>query len=258
VVFAYHWRVPGASFAIAAELEQAAQDRADLVIQDAVAEARSIAPEVPVNGHAILGDAAPVLLSAARDGALVVVGTRGRHGFSAALLGSVSQQVALHAYGPVAVIRGQDADNGPVVVGYDGSAGSDEALRVAFEEASLRERRLTVIQAFTPALPSWPVSLPPLSYDREAVRIVTQSELEQTLALWRQKYPDVNVTAGVVTGNPANALVAASDGADLIVVGTRGHGGFAGLLLGSVGLHLLHHAECPLLIARALTSANKA
>ena len=118
--------------------------------------------------------------------------------------------------------------------------------------------RLTVLQAFAPAMPSWPVGLPPLSYDRQAVRAVMQSELEQTLAPWQAKYPDVRVTAGVVAGNPANALVAAAKGADLIVIGTHGRGGFAGLLLGSVGLHLLQHAECSLLIVRAQPSANRA
>jgi nucleotide-binding universal stress UspA family protein len=258
VVFAYHWQVPGASIAVSAELEQAAEDIAGLVVQDAVAEARATAPGIAVRGHAILGDAAAVLLSAARPSALLVVGTRGRHGFSATLLGSISQQVTLHANGPVAIIRDQATNAGRVIVGYDGSAGSDEALRVAFEEANLRNCPLTVIQAFAPALPSWPVALPPVSYDHDRVRVAMQSDLQHTLSPWPAKYPDVEVTAGVVTGSPAKVLIDASKDADLVVIGSRGHGGFAGLLLGSVGLHLLHRAECPLLIARAQPSTYQA
>jgi nucleotide-binding universal stress UspA family protein len=254
VLLAYHWRIPGAP----AILEQTAQDQADMVVADAVAEARAIAPGIAVSGRALLGDPAPALVSAGRDGALIVVGSRGEYGFQAALVGSVSQQVALHAYGPVVVVRGHaEPVEGPVVVGFDGSPGADEALRTAFEEANLRDHRLTVVQAITTTLPSWPVSLPPLAYDREAVRLAAQSDLEHTLASWTDKYPDVTVAARVVIGNPSRVLIAASQGAQLIVVGTRGHGGFAGLLLGSVGLHLLHHAECPLLVARPQRSMSK-
>jgi nucleotide-binding universal stress UspA family protein len=258
VLLAYHWRVPGAPVILGPELEQSAQDQAELVVADAVGEARAVAPNVAVRGHAVLGDPAPALINAGRDGAMVVVGSRGRHGFPAALVGSVSQQVALHAHGPVVVVRGQaEPVEGSVVVGYDGSPGADEALRTAFEEANLHDRRLTVVQAVTATLASWPVTLPPRPYDREAVRLAAQSDLEHALVSWTDKYPHVTVATRAVIGNPSPVLIAASKGAQLMVVGTRGHGGFAGLLLGSVGLHLLHHAECPLLVARPRQSTSK-
>lgn len=258
VLLAYHWRVPGAAAILGPDLEQAAQDQAELIVAEAVAEARAIAPNMAVRGQAVLGDPAPVLIHAARDGALIVVGSRGQHGFAAALLGSVSQQVALHAHGPVAVVRGKaEPAEGPVVVGFDGSPGADEALRTAFDEASLRDQRLTVVQALTTTPPSMPVTLPPLTYNKETIRMAAQSDLERALAPWKVKYPEVTVAARVVMGNPSRALIAASQGAQLIVVGTRGHGGFAGLLLGSVGLHLLHHAECPLLVARPQRTTSK-
>jgi len=258
VLLAYNWRVPGTPAILGPELEQAAQDQAELVVADAVGEAHAIAPTVSVRGHAVLADPAPALVNAGRDGAMIVVGSRGRHGFPAALVGSVSQQVALHAHGPVVVVRGKaEPAEGAVVVGFDGSPGADEALRAAFEEANLRDRRLTVVKAITTTLPSWPVSLPPLAYDREAVRLAAQADLEHMLESWSAKYPDVTVAARAVIGNPSRVLIAASQGAQLIVVGTRGHGGFAGLLLGSVGLHLLHHAECPLLVARPQPSMSK-
>jgi nucleotide-binding universal stress UspA family protein len=190
VLLANHWRIPGAPAILGPELEQAAQDQADLAIAEAVAEARAVAPTVAVRGHAVLGDPAPALMSAGFDGGLIVVGSRGQSGFPAALLGPVSQQVALHAHGPVVVVRGKtEPAEGPVVAGFDGSPGADEALRTAFEAASLRGGRLTVVQAVTATLPSWPVSLPPLAYDRDAVRLATQAELEHALAPWTEKVP---------------------------------------------------------------------
>jgi nucleotide-binding universal stress UspA family protein len=251
ILLAYQWRLPAAPTILGPELEQTAQDQADLLVADAVAEARAVAPGITARGQAILADPAPALINAAAAGNLLVVGSRGHYGFPAALLGSVSQQVALHAHGPVVVVRGKaEPAEGPVVVGYDGSPTAEEALHTAFEEANLRDHRLTVIHAVTATQPSWPVSLPPLPYDREAVRLAAHTDLQHTLQSWTAKYPDVTVAARTTIGNPARNLIAASHGAQLIVIGTRGHGGFTGLLLGSVGLHLLHHAECPLLIAR--------
>jgi nucleotide-binding universal stress UspA family protein len=75
--------------------------------------------------------------------------------------------------------------------------------------------------------------------------------LADDIAAWREKYPDVSVTPVALDGHTGEVLIGLSSSAQLVVVGTRGHGGFAGLLLGSAGLQLLHHADCPVLIARA-------
>jgi len=77
------------------------------------------------------------------------------------------------------------------------------------------------------------------------------SDLFDDIAPWREKYPDVSVRTVAVDGHTADVLIGLSSSSQLVVVGTRGHGGFAGLLLGSVGLQLLHHADCPVLVARA-------
>jgi nucleotide-binding universal stress UspA family protein len=254
VLLAYHWRMPGV-FATSAELEQAAKDQAELVVEEAVAEARAAAPEVPVTGAAVLGNPAPVLLRAAEEAGLLVVGTRGHGGFTGLLLGSVSQQVATHAPGPVVVVRGRaDAGGGPVVAGVDGSPGDDTVLAAAFEEASARGSALSAVRAFFSPAPPWTIGLPPLPYDAAAVKRFLNSEVEQSLAPWSAKYPHVPTEGLAVSGDPTNILVGLSHVAQLVVVGTRGHGGFTGLLLGSVGLHLLHHADCPVLIVR--TSPN--
>lgn len=97
----------------------------------------------------------------------------------------------------------------------------------------------------------------PYAEDREERRTAEHNILLDGIAQWKDKYSDVPVEAVVVDGHPAKVLAGASATAQLVVVGTRGHGGFAGLLLGSVGLQLLHHADCPVLIARASEASDR-
>jgi nucleotide-binding universal stress UspA family protein len=251
VVLAYHWRMPGRRFATSAELQEAAQDQAELVVDEAMAEARNCAPGVTVTGAAVLGDTTAVLLRAATTASLLVVGTRSHYGFATALLGSVSQQVAMHAVCPVAVVRGRAGTAvGPVVVGVDSSPLTDEILAVAFEQASERGCGLSAVRAFTPPPPPRASDVPPLSYGAAAVRRHLLADLERDVAPWTEKYPAVPTECLAVEGDPTSVLVDRSRRAQLVVVGSRGHGGFAGLLLGSVGSHLLHHADCPVLIVR--------
>jgi nucleotide-binding universal stress UspA family protein len=254
VLHAYSWRMP-ASLATSTELEQAVKDRAELVVENAVAEARAVAPGVPVSGQAESGHPTTVLLRAAQDGRLLVVGTRGLGGFAGLLLGSVSQQVATHATGPVVVVRGRlGAEHGPVIAGVDGSPGDDQVLAAAFDEAATRNCLLSAVRAFTPPTPPWTIGLPPLPYDTATVRRLVATEVEQTLAPWSAKFPDVATESLAVSGDATNILVGLSRAARLVVVGNRGHGGFTGLLLGSVSQRLLHHADCPVLVVRTTSS----
>jgi nucleotide-binding universal stress UspA family protein len=108
-----------------------------------------------------------------------------------------------------------------------------------------------VVRAFRPTTPAWPVgSPPPEVYNAATARDALTSELEGVVATLAEKYPKVKAEVRVASGDPAQLLVEASRNARLVVIGSRGRGGFAGLLLGSVGLHLLHHAQCAVLIAR--------
>lgn len=250
VLLAYHWRWPGPVVATE-RLEQFAREQAEVVVDDAVADTRAGHPGLEVTGSAVLGTAADVLISAARTASLVVVGSRGHHGFTGALLGSVSSQVATHAPGSVAVVRGRaDADTGPVVVGVDGSALAHEVLGTAFEHAARRDCELVAIRVYSTPLPPWTIGVPPLNYNPVQVRSALHDELAEDVARWQEKYPTVAARVRTPGGEAARALVEASDTAQLLVVGSRGHGGFTGLLLGSVSQHLLHHANCPVLIAR--------
>jgi nucleotide-binding universal stress UspA family protein len=251
VIHAYHAHRPDRAVA-PNEAETKARELAEKVHAAAVADARTHAPDVPVTGGYALGGAAETLLVLAHPGDLLVVGSRGHAGFGAALIGSTSQQVALHARVPVVVVRGRaDTAAGPVAVGYDGSASADYALELAFEHAVARGCGLTVVRAFGTLSPAWPIDMPPPPVaDAQAAKAALLDDLTSAVRPWTDKYPDVAVERLVTVGDAAKVLVEVSRGTRLLVVGSRGHGGFAGLLLGSVGLHLLHHAHCPVLIAR--------
>lgn len=250
VLLAYHWRWPGALLSTH-QLERLAREESTFVVDEAVQEARAFRPGVEVTGQAVQGRPAGTLLTAAGNESLIVLGARGHRGFTNALLGSVAMQVTMHAAGPVVVVRGRaDASDGPVVVGVDGSANTDPLLNIAFEEAVRRGCALTAVRTYTTPPPPWTVGIPPLIYNPARVRETFHAELTADLARWQEKYPNVPAEANLVDAEAAMALVEASRTARLLVVGSRGHGGFAGLLLGSVSQHLLHHADCPVLVVR--------
>jgi nucleotide-binding universal stress UspA family protein len=166
--------------------------------------------------------------------------------------GSTCQQVAIHADTSVLVVRGRpDPADGPVVVGHDGSAGATSVLEAAFAAAAARTSGLTVIRAFHKATPVLPAdAAPPKVFNARTTQAALTDELTRLTRPLSDKYPDVDVKVVVADGDAAQLLVDVSHRAQLTVVGSRGHGGFTGLLLGSVGMHLIHHAHCPILIAR--------
>jgi nucleotide-binding universal stress UspA family protein len=88
----------------------------------------------------------------------------------------------------------------------------------------------------------------PLVYDPQIVAEEESRALNESLTVWREKYPDVEVVSEVIQGSPARILGAVSARADLLVVGARGRGGFPALLLGSVSHALLHYAHCPVAV----------
>jgi nucleotide-binding universal stress UspA family protein len=251
VILAYRWQMPGRHFTTSGALQRAADEQARSIIEASVAHARSAAPGLAVHGTAVLGYPAEVLLKSARDAELLVVGSRGLGGFRGLLLGSVGAQVATHASCPVVVVRGRATTTGPVVVGVDESASARVATALAFEETAVRRHAmLLAVTAYTAPLLPMTIGTPPLGYDQSELETVIRRSQAVELAEWREKYPDVVVDGEVVTGNPAEVLVAKSRHAQLVVVGTHSQGAVGALLLGSVGLRLLHHADCPVLVAR--------
>ncbi|HVM53988.1 MAG TPA: universal stress protein [Acidimicrobiales bacterium] len=186
------------------------------------------------------------IVEASGDADLVVVGSRGRGGFKGLLLGSVSSVVAERAACPVAVVRDGERPDGPVVVGVDGSTNAHRALTWAVAEAGVRGVPLEVVHAWSGA--SAPaLGLPaviPLSYAEETA----QHTLDQVVR--GIDGSGVDVRPQTVEGTPAGVLVGKSETAGLVVVGTRGRGGLASILLGSTSRHLLHHAACTVVVVR--------
>jgi nucleotide-binding universal stress UspA family protein len=184
---------------------------------------------------------------------LVVLGHRGLGGFAGLLLGSVGVAVSAHAHCPVVVVRGNarpETARRPVAVGLDDSPQADLAIGFAFEEAACRQVGLTAVRAWTPPHLPWQTATRPLVYDADELESAERHLAETALAGWRDKYPGVRVTIRLVPGGAGHALVTASHDSQLMVVGSRGRGGFAGLLLGSVSQQLLHHAHCPVAVVR--------
>jgi nucleotide-binding universal stress UspA family protein len=142
--------------------------------------------------------------------------------------------------------------NGLIVVGIDGSDQSKQALRWALEEARLRGASVRVVYAWW-ARPVLIPGSPVLAGDWELQRRSAEEFVEDFVEQEVDKSADAEVTPVAVHGIPADVLVQRGKGADLLVVGSRGHGGIAGLLLGSVSQHCVHHATCPVVIVRGST-----
>jgi nucleotide-binding universal stress UspA family protein len=139
----------------------------------------------------------------------------------------------------------QQAGAARIVVGCDGSPSSVDALNWAVRQAQLTESSLEVIMTWQwPPSLGWSVPVPD-DFDPE---VDVQRALEKAVAPVLERHPDLPVESRVANGPPAAVLVEASKGADLLVVGSRGHGEFAGMLLGSVSEYCASRAHCPVLI----------
>lgn len=196
------------------------------------------------------GTAVPALVEESRSALCVVLGSRGLGGFTGALVGSTAVGLVAHGHCPVAVVR-QARPDGPVVVGVDGSPASEAAVSLAFEEASSRGAELVAVHSWT----DFDADLSPAAarhfvVDEQAVAIAERESLAERLAGWREKYPDVPVRCVVARDRPVRCLLDQAENARLLVVGSRGRGGFTGMLLGSTSQALVHHAPCPLLVTR--------
>jgi nucleotide-binding universal stress UspA family protein len=201
---------------------------------------------------------ARALVAAAEGARLLVVGARGLGGFKRLLLGSVSEQCLHHAPCPVAIVHADGPERTPdhdptgydrIVVGVDGSDDGRRALGWALDEARARRCAVEVVHAWRPPfLAGYP--LDPLATGTEAFEDAARTVLEEA-------FEDVDLT-GLVRpvertlrlAKPASALLEAAEHADLVVVGSRGIGGFRDLLVGSVSLQVAHHSPCPVVVVR--------
>jgi nucleotide-binding universal stress UspA family protein len=239
-------------------LQTAMQDRGRLWLEKARDEATRVALEVHVDTSLVEVSPVVALARESRDAALVVLGSRGLGGFSGLVLGSTAVELAGRAACPVVVIRGEHGDASsstePVVVGVDGTPTGEAAIAFAFVQASGRGADLVAIHAWSDlVLEAAYTAGGAATLDFGHLQRQSEELLAERLAGWEEKYPDVRVVREVVHDRPARALLRHAGHAQLLVVGTRGRGGFHGLLLGSTSQHLLHHATCPVAIVRAVT-----
>ena len=139
-----------------------------------------------------------------------------------------------------------------IIAGVDGSEESRAALHWAYDEATHHGASLTVVMTWhPPVLPMSPPygSIPEKGYEAQP-RTTALGVLEGLVAELEQRDPTVDVRTSIEEGSPAKVLIERSKECDLMVVGHRGHVGFAGMLLGSVSQHLVAHAHCPVVVVR--------
>jgi nucleotide-binding universal stress UspA family protein len=201
-----------------------------------------------VHSVVLHGGTVGTLVDRSKDADLMVVGSRGQGAFSRALLGSVSTALVHHGHCPVVVVHDdapQLSEQAPVLVGIDGSPASVSATEIAFDEASRRGVELVALHAWQDGST---FELP--GVDVETMKQQAEEALAERLAGCQERYPDVAVQRVVACDQPARQLVEHAENAQLVVVGSHGRGGFAGMLLGSVSTAVVHAVRSPTIVAR--------
>lgn len=226
--------------AVTASFEEGFHEEALERLERVVRRAHELHDDLDVTGEIVEGNAAYVLAQASKEAALVVVGARGESApVTVRLLGGVCDQVTAYASGPIAVIPDEEhaCPDGPVVLGVDESPEARAAMWFAFETAAARGVPVVAIHAWQ---------------DRDSREIVARVTdiVDGMLTEARAEYPEVPVEVRVIHGKPHHELVQASKEAGLVVVGSRGIGGFTGLLLGSTSKRVLRDSHCPVVVTR--------
>jgi nucleotide-binding universal stress UspA family protein len=234
------------------------QDNARHVLEHALKIARDTVPEsqLPdVHTETLNSSVMPALIEASEHQQMIVVGSRGTGALGRVLLGSVSTGLVHHAQCPVAVIRPEPASSradAPVLLGVDGSPASEAATALAFDEASRRAVGLVALHAWSDV-----AVFPILGMDWREYESEGHEILAERLAGWQAQYPDVEVQRRLVCDQPARWLIRESEHAQLVVVGSRGRGGFASTWLGSVSSAVAQSATIPVIVVRETTTASR-
>ncbi|MBB1259375.1 universal stress protein [Streptomyces alkaliterrae] len=216
----------------------ALREDVERVIGDAVRRAGDRAPDVEVTHAVVAGEPMAVLEAESREAALVVVGSRGMGRITGALVGSVAVHLAGNSRSPVLVVRGRARPEGPLLVAVDGSEESRAAVGFAASEAALRGGELLIVHVCADARPG-------------RSRAEGERVLAEALAVaGRTGGPEGGTTTRLLAGEVSRVLVGCGEDSQLLVMGARGRGGFAGLLLGSVSQDVLRHAACPVAVVQ--------
>lgn len=221
------------------------------ILDDAVALAKGATHgALHISARLLSAAIVPGLVEMSSDAVMIVVGNRGRGRIARTLLGSVSTGLVHHSKCPVAVIRDQrpvDAfDRGPVLLGFDDSSASEAATSLAFDEASRRGVELVAVHAW------WSSGTFELELEwDDDIRIEVERTFAEKMEVWQRRYPGVSVHRIVVRDQPALRLVEYPGSPQLIVVGSRGRGGIASAILGSVSTAVVQAAQIPVIVARS-------
>lgn len=226
--------------------------RSQAILAAAIDDIRRVRLPLDISIESSVDSPIPLLLQRSESATMVVLGNSGRTVLGDLLVGSIAAALAAHARCPFAVVRGHDRSapdvDEPVVVGVDGSPANEAAVGLAFEEASLRGAPLVAVHAWSDADTRQVFSAARATFDFEPLRESETRVLAEALAGWQEKYPDIPVQHVVERDRPRHQLLEWSTRAQLIVAGSRGRGGFTGLILGSTSYALIHHASCPVLL----------
>ncbi|QIM16588.1 universal stress protein [Leucobacter insecticola] len=228
-----------------------AQKASEQMLNAEIEYARSLGFTGKITGNAVVGHPIAELEEASRSADLLVLGAHSGSRLAGSFFGTRAVKAAATAHCPVAVIPNNDANpNAAVVVGVDGSEASKKAIAFAAEEASFRGLALVAVYAWMPPL------TPGLEYLWSEELVDSQrSAAEEAIAIGvaglATRYPDLEIRREIVQAPPVAALVQAAEGAELVVVGSRGRGGLSRLLLGSVSHGVLQALPCPVIVTRA-------
>ncbi|NKQ52049.1 universal stress protein [Amycolatopsis sp. K13G38] len=226
------------------------QQASQALLEEAAVAATSAHLGLAVRTESSVDAPIPMLLQRSREARMLVLGSAERGVLGDLLSGSVIGALSGHVECPLLVVRGDDSQpaDAPVVVGVDGSPANAPAVALAFEEASLRGVPLVAVHSWSDADSEQVFSAARAEFDFEPLRDTENRVLAEALAGWCERYPDVAVSRVLAKDRPRHQLLEWCDKAGLVVVGSRGRGGFRGLLLGSTTYALVHHSSCPVLV----------
>lgn len=237
----------------AEELQRIWVQAADSDLATARARVEAAYPGLQVRSETMNRGAADALTEVSEDAALLVIGNRGLGAIKSVVLGSVAHDVATYAACPVVTVphgvdRPGDRD---IIVGTDGSEQSAAALEFALGFAARGPAKVVAIWAWDldPRHPAVITGAPAMP-DLGGVHDDLLHTLEHRLASFRERFPQVTVEGRVIHGRASSVLVDAAAGAGLLVVGSRGLGGFKRLLLGSTSQEVVRAAECAVAVVR--------
>jgi nucleotide-binding universal stress UspA family protein len=249
----YAGRNPSDVIAAVRSCEMSAQEeRASAILEEAGRAVRADHRDLRITTAHVSEAVDRLLVDLSQHARLIVLGCDDVSVAAALLIGSTTLAVAANAMCPVVAWRGAaTAPTGqPIVVGIDSDDASQVAITAAFELAHRFAVKIVAVHAWSTHRSAGDVALP-VMIDWDAVHADQREHLVNTLAPWTRLYPDVDVQYVVDQDKPSRALLHHSEGAQLVVIGSRGRGPLTGAVLGSTGLNLLHHSVIPTMVCRS-------